>query len=121
MYFIDGAHSFPNPEGVIALVFCFSLVLKGWMGAFYYSISRSTCFSGRVLFAPVYLEFQSPNLKTFKGTPGIDSNQSIRQASPGPARQYRLSDSISWNRFLGSLQVYKFGLRLGDNDQQYYR
>jgi hypothetical protein len=72
------------------------------MGAFYYSISRSTCFSGRVLFAPVYLEFQSPNLSTFK-------EPRNRFRKPGPDRLHRLAESISWNRFLGFLQVYKFG------------
>jgi hypothetical protein len=28
-----------------------------------------------------------------------------------PARPHRLKESIPWNRYLGSLNVYKFGLR----------
>ncbi len=64
------------------------------MGAFYFSISRSTCFSGRVLFAPVYLEFQSPNLSTFKDIK--NRLQEIDSASQAPAPGY-----IGWrNRFI---------------------
>jgi hypothetical protein len=56
---------------------------------------------------------QSPYLKTFKGV-----QESIPSLAAGkttlfdvPARQNtRLAESIFWNRFLGSLNVYKFGL-----------
>jgi hypothetical protein len=32
--------------------------------------------------------------------------------SPRPSRLHRLAESIPWNRFLGSINVYKYGLRL---------
>jgi hypothetical protein len=32
-----------------------------------------------------------------------------------PARPHRLTESIPWNRFLGSLKVYKFVFRISDN------
>jgi hypothetical protein len=44
----------------------------------------------------------------------IDSKESIQPAYVGlsyqPARLHRLAESIPWNRFLGSLNVYKYGL-----------
>jgi hypothetical protein len=55
-------------------------------------------------------------------SPGIDSKESIPPASVMsrastttlfvvlPARLHRLAESIPWNRFLGSLKVYKFSL-----------
>ncbi len=56
-----------------------------------------------------------PEFVNFSRSPGIDSQ------SGGPVRQpyltYRstrlhmLAESVPWNRFLGSLNVYKYGLR----------
>ncbi len=43
-------------------------------------------------------------------SPGIDSNESILPAHILTARLHRLAESIPWNPFLGSLNVYKFGL-----------
>ncbi len=48
-------------------------------------------------------------------SPGIDSQESIPVRQIGlsyqPARLHRLAESIPWNRFLGSWNVNKFGLR----------
>ncbi len=35
-----------------------------------------------------------------------------------PVRLHRLAESIPWNRFLGSLKVYKFGFRLRDESKE---
>jgi hypothetical protein len=47
-------------------------------------------------------------------SPGINSMKSIPPASVElsyrPARLHRLAESILWNRLLGSLNVYKYGL-----------
>jgi hypothetical protein len=44
-------------------------------------------------------------------SPGIDSQSGGQVRQPyltyRPARLYRLSESIPWNRFMGSLNVYK--------------
>jgi hypothetical protein len=51
----------------------------------------------------------------FLWSPGIDSQPGgpVRQPylTYRPARLHRLAKSISWNRFLGSLNVYKYGIR----------
>jgi hypothetical protein len=48
--------------------------------------------------------------------PGIDSQPvgPVRQPylSYRPSRLHRLAESIPWHRFLGSINVYKYGLRL---------
>ncbi len=48
-------------------------------------------------------------------SPGIDSQHGgpVRQSylTYRSARLHRLAESIPWNQFLGSLNVYKFGLR----------
>ncbi len=48
-------------------------------------------------------------------SPGIDSQADgpVRQHSLTyqPARLHRPAESIPWNRFLGSLNIYKYGLR----------
>ena len=49
-------------------------------------------------------------------SPGIDSQPGrlVRQhfLTYRHARLHRLADSIPWNRFMGSLNVYKFGIRM---------
>jgi hypothetical protein len=54
--------------------------------------------------------------------PGIDSQPGgpVRQhyLTYRPARLHRLAKLISWNRFLGSLDVYKFGLWFCDRYKQ---
>ncbi len=55
-----------------------------------------------------------PLFENLLRSPGIDSQPvgPVRQPymSYQPARLHRLAESISWNRFLGSRNVYKFGL-----------
>ncbi len=58
-------------------------------------------------------------------SPGIDSQPDGSGKQPyltyRPARLHRLAESIPWNRFLGSLNVYKFGLKSGKNTSRLQR
>ena len=58
-----------------------------------------------------------PEFVNLLGSPGIDSQPGgpVRQPSLTyrPARLHRLAESIPWHRFLGSLNVSKYGLCLG--------
>jgi hypothetical protein len=60
---------------------------------------------------PSWLEPVSVNLYR---SPGIDSQPGGPVQKPyltyRPARLHRLAESVSWNRFLGSLNINKFGL-----------
>ncbi len=65
------------------------------------------------------MQIAEPEFVNLLRSLGIDS----QPGGPGkhpfltcrPARLYRLAESIPWNRFLGSLNVYKFGLKSGKN------
>ncbi len=61
-------------------------------------------------------KYPEPEFVNLLRSPGIDSqcDGPVRQPylTHRPARQHRLAESIPWNRFLGSLNFYKFGLCL---------
>ncbi len=65
---------------------------------------------------PIHNSFNiaEPVFVNFLKSPGIDSQPvgPVRQPylTYRPARLHRLAESVPWNRFLGSLIVYKFGL-----------
>ncbi len=89
---------------------------------------------------PVGLAIQSPYLETFHGAPktipsldgrydnpivvpacqagGVESSESIpgllKRLQIKPTKLHRLAESIPRHRFLGSLNVYKYGLCRGD-------
>jgi hypothetical protein len=60
-----------------------------------------------------YEVYQSPVFVDLLRCLGNDSQPGgpVRQPhlTYRPVRQHRLAESIPWNRFLGSLKVYKFG------------
>jgi|688.fasta_scaffold190272_2 hypothetical protein len=65
------------------------------------------------LFLSVIQDFRARICKRFK-SPGINFASLVPVRLPylpyRPARLHRLVESIPWNRFLSSLNVYKFGL-----------
>jgi hypothetical protein len=60
------------------------------------------------------LAFPEPEFVNIIRSPGIDSQPGGSVLQPyltyRSARLHRLTESITWNQFLGSLNVYKFGL-----------
>jgi len=60
------------------------------------------------------MQIAEPEFINLLRSPGIDSQPGGPGKQPyltyRPARQHRLAESILWNRFLGYLNVYKFGL-----------
>ncbi len=60
-----------------------------------------------------------PEFEKLLRSPGIDSQPGGPARLPclmyRPARLHRMAESIPWNQFLDSLNVYKFGLRMLTN------
>ncbi len=63
----------------------------------------------------IFLCLPEPAFQNLLRSPGIDSQPDGLVRQPYltflPARQHRPAEWIPWNRFLGSLNVYKYGLR----------
>ncbi len=104
---------FPNIWG-----FFFISALMRKICFLFLSVCESNNLSGNIvskssLIGPTIKFTWARICKPFRG-PGIDSQAVGPVRSPyltyRPARLNRPTDSILWNRFLGSLNVYKFGL-----------
>ncbi len=80
-------------------------IFKGRASRDYKTISINLSALRTVHWARMCKRLRSPGIDSFLGGPVRQIGLSYRTA-----RLHRLAESIPWNRFLGSLFVYKFGL-----------
>jgi hypothetical protein len=72
---------------------------------------------GGVARARICKPFKEPRNRFPSWRPGTTTPFDVYRA----ARLHRLEESISWNRFLGSVNVYKYGLGIDPRDEELIR